>query len=75
MTECTVTCRDCSEPPKTWRWLCVECAEEQLGRHRADTGHNPVLHVAAEVTLDDIRRDMTAARRVMLRKAGPWPGW
>lgn len=69
MTLCTVTCDDCGKNsiPKVWRWLCQDCAEEHLQRHRADTGHDPQLYIPAEVTTDTIRRDFERARRLMRR--------
>lgn len=68
MTACTVTCRDCGDPPRVWNHLCVECADEQLQAHRLDTGHDPILHIPEEVTLADIRREMAAAARLMGRR-------
>lgn len=65
MTFCSVTCRQCADPPKVWNHLCTDCADEQLQAHRLDTGHDPILHIPDEVTMADIRRDMAAARRVM----------
>lgn len=68
MTACHVTCRDCGDPPRVWQHLCVDCAQEQLKRHQAETGHGATLSVPQEVTIADIRRDMAAAARLMGRK-------
>lgn len=67
MTDCKVVCRECRTPagPRVWRWLCEECAEECLARHRRDTGHTDVsLMVTTEPTMADLRRQIVAAARV-----------
>jgi hypothetical protein len=68
MTACTVTCRDCEDPPKVWNHLCTDCADDQLQAHRMETGHDPILHIPTEVTWAEIRRDMAAASRLMGRR-------
>lgn len=68
MTACTVTCRECSDPPQVWHHLCVDCAQNHIDRHRGATGHDPMLHIPEEITFDDIRRDIAAASRLMGRR-------
>lgn len=68
MTACHVSCRDCSDPPTVWRHLCTDCAQAQLDAHRADTGHDPTLHVPEDVSIAEIRRDMAIAARLMGRR-------
>ena len=65
MSACSVTCRDCGEPPKVWNHGCTDCAQEQLDRHRTDTGHDPQLHIPDEITFEQIQRNIAAVNRVM----------
>lgn len=76
MTDCSVTCHDCADGgvPKVWRYLCEDCAREKLDAHRLDTGHDPQLYVATEISIQIIQRDMAIARELM-RGQSRWPGW
>ena len=50
--DCRVRCFDCTDdkgvPPRLWRYLCEDCAEEMQGRHRRETGHAPELVVTKD---------------------------
>ena len=51
MTEVIVCCDVCRAEDgrqKRWRWLCEECAEEQLYSHKEQTGHQPWMVVVTE---------------------------
>lgn len=54
MTDCRVICRQCRDDtplagPKIWRYLCVDCGEDQVARHRRATGHTDLeLRIAAD---------------------------
>lgn len=69
MTTCQVTCYACGTNtlPRVWRHLCVDCARQQIRTHQTDTGHRADLHIAEETTLEDIRRDIERASRLMGR--------
>ena len=60
MTECVVWCHECEDEPRRWRWLCEECAEEHLYKHKRETGHTEVwmqvVPDAQESLTDMIRR-------------------
>lgn len=62
MTACSVTCAECA---KTWHHLCTDCAREQKAGHRLTTGHLAELYIATEMSMDEIRRQMRKARRLM----------
>lgn len=76
MTECRVTCydgcrNDTGSGPKVWRYLCEDCAQEMLERHRRETGHADLnLSVARDVSLPDLRRRVQRAGQVLIRQ-----GW
>lgn len=70
MTDCRVTCQTCrteNGQPKTWRWLCEDCAQECQDRHRTETGHRTELLICHSWS-DTI--GMTAAAAVALKR-----GW
>ena len=64
MTACSVTCAECE---RTWSHLCVDCAREQKVAHRMVTGHRAELYIPTEMSMDDIRKEMRRARRLMRR--------
>lgn len=72
MTACSVTCHDCGTNgiPKVWNHLCEDCARSQRDEHRLDTGHDPQLYIAPEVSIQIIQRDFDRAHRLMTRRRG-----
>lgn len=76
MAECKVTCFDgCRNAkntgPKVWRYLCEDCAQDQLDRHRKETGHSDLhLAVTTEVSTEDLRSKIRRAGQVLIRQ-----GW
>ncbi len=59
MAECSVTCYTCTSTkgPKVWRYLCGDCAEDMLMRHRTETGHTDLnLVVTQEPVFRKIER-------------------
>lgn len=58
MAEWIVVCDEC-EDVKSWRWLCLFCAEECQVAHRRESGH--MTHVT--VTVDDEDALAEARRR------------
>jgi hypothetical protein len=73
LPECSVTCHSgCrnvkNSGPKVWRYLCEDCAQEQLEKHRKETGHKDLnLKVASEVTMNDLRRKIRRAEQVLMK--------
>ena len=68
MTDCRVTCQVCrtdTGQPKTWRWLCEDCATECQQRHHTETGHPTELLIIAGWA-DTI--GMTAAAALALKR-------
>ena len=70
MTDCSVTCNDCRTDglPKVWRYLCEDCAREKRDEHRLETGHEPDLYIATELSIQIIQRDFDRAYRQMTRR-------
>ena len=70
MTECSVTCHDCGNRgiPKVWHHLCEDCARSQRDEHRLETGHEPDLYIATELSIQIIQRDFDRAYRAMTRR-------
>jgi hypothetical protein len=67
MTACVVICSECVDDryqqPRHWQHLCEDCATDQLGQHRRDTGHTDLeLRVVTNLT-DDTHRSRRAATR------------
>lgn len=74
MTECSVTCHDCGNRgiPKVWHHLCEDCARGQRDEHRLETGHEPDLYIATELSIQIIQRDFERAHRQMTRRSRRW---
>lgn len=72
MADCFVRCFDCDPVrggPRTWRWLCEDCATEQRDDHMAQTGHCDVqLSIVEKPTMADV---LSTIRRVH-RITGGW---
>lgn len=74
MAECKVTCHagcrnDKNTGPKVWHYLCEECAQELLERHRRETGHTDLnLAVTREGSMQDLRRQIRRAGQVLMPK-------
>lgn len=64
MSDCTVVCQTCrtdTNQPRTWHWLCEDCATEHAQHHRAKTGHPVELNITVEQTLDSLRKTWQVA--------------
>jgi len=70
MADCTVTCRTCrteKDLPMVWHWLCEECAQECVDRHRRETGHHTELQVT-ESTTEQLRNSCQVAAMIRHRE-------
>lgn len=72
MTQCSVTCHDCRTDgkPRVWHHLCEDCARSQRDEHRLETGHEPDLYIATELSIQIIQRDFDRAYQLMTRRRG-----
>ena len=63
MAEAIVHCFDCrdGDDHKRWRYLCEECAEEQLYEHKKTTGHQPYMVVTPDMTAAELRDQISKA--------------